>query len=296
MFSGFNIKIDESFFGANYKFLILRAICFGSKHNSVKDNIKDLIKSDSLSASQISEDWFPQVEADVFISHSSSDKELALALAGWLVINFGINSFIDSLFWNYAGDLLTEINNEYSERRNTRENGVLYNHQKCNKASEHVNILLNAALHKLIDKTESVFFLNTDNSIQVFDHEGRIIQNTYSPWIFSEILCTQIVRKKPLIYYRPKYNIQSTILEHSDIKDFQLETRSLEIPYEVSLRHLENVSERELEKWLHMDKSKFFGYPLDGLYYLSTNYRDELRRARKYIAHKNNIRDSDFLL
>lgn len=248
MFSGFNLTITLEFFGSDFEELST----FNGLYNqekAVKSSIHELIRRNILKASQISREWFPEVDVDVFISHSHADKDLANALAGWLNKNFNIKAFVDSHFWSYAGDLLEEINDKFSNKRDDPNGGILYSHKKCIKASEHVNILLNAALHKMIDRTEAVFFLNTKNSIEVFNNYDQEIYSTYSPWIFSEILCTQLIRKKPLYEYRPKYRS----FKHADSDELLLEKSDFVMPYEVSLDHLEEISENELNKWRHMD-------------------------------------------
>lgn len=283
MFSGFNLTISPDFFGYDYEELSkFRGL--NTLEEDVNSSIHELICNDYLSASQIKEEWFPDVKADVFISHSHNDEGLANALAGWLFENFEIKAFVDSHFWNYAGDLLKEINDEFSERSDTANGNILYNYNKCNNASEHVNIMLNAALQKMIDKTETVFFLNTDNSIRVFNHSDSEMSATYSPWIFSEILCTQIVRKKPLCEYR-----LSPVLEHAS-------DEMLQIPYEVSLSHFEDISEETLNDWLYIYNSKKIRHPLDELYSLSSNYSEELRNTREIIAAKRDRNKSKFLM
>lgn len=293
VFSGFNLTITKDFFGNDFGKLCTYAECYKNNNALAEEKIRKIIRSESISASQISDEWFPQVKVDVFISHSSKDKELAYALAGWLYKTFGLVSFIDSIFWDYAGNLLDDINYDFSRIQPQPDDGILYNYKKCCKASEHVNILLNAALHKLIDKTEAVFFLNTENSIQIFIDADEEISTTYSPWIFSEILCTQLVRKKPLCDYR-SYKLISPIFEQA-AGDIHIEKRDLNLSYEVSLSHLDELSEDTLYKWQYMDKSKFYGYPLDGLYYLSKNYRKELQDTREFFARKYKVYPSDFL-
>ena len=59
-------------------------------------------KNNSLDGSKIQEAWFPQIKADVFISHSHKDEEIAIQLAGWLFVEFGIRTFIDSCLWGYC--------------------------------------------------------------------------------------------------------------------------------------------------------------------------------------------------
>ena len=63
--------------------------------------------------------WFPQIKADIFISHSHKDEDLALALAGWLKVSFGLTAFIDSCVWGYANDLLKMIDYKYCYQKKT---------------------------------------------------------------------------------------------------------------------------------------------------------------------------------
>lgn len=284
MFSGFNLTITKDFFGKDFGELCEYAESLKKNNDRAEQDIENIIRNESISASKISDEWFPQVKADVFISHSSKDKGLAYALAGWLYKKFKIVSFIDSLFWKYAYDLLEEINNEYSDKMEKPGGGIVYSHEKCLKASQHVDILLDAALHKLIDKTEAVFFLNTENSIQVFNDLDKKICTTYSPWIFSEMLCTQLVRRKSLCDYR-RYEPFLLFFEHAGV-NANIEKRDLNLSYDVSLSHLDELSEDILNKWNNMDKSKFCGYPLDGLYSFFENYSKELQDTRSFFTCK----------
>ena len=69
-----------------------------------------------LNGNKIQIDWFPQISADIFISHSHDDEDLANAFAGWLYDEFKLTSFIDSNAWGYVDELLTLFNKEYSQR------------------------------------------------------------------------------------------------------------------------------------------------------------------------------------
>ncbi|MCB9190033.1 MAG: hypothetical protein H6599_12230, partial [Flavobacteriales bacterium] len=42
------------------------------------------------------QEWFPEIEADIFISHSHKDEQVAIGLAGFLNKVHGLSSFIDS--------------------------------------------------------------------------------------------------------------------------------------------------------------------------------------------------------
>ena len=140
-------------------------------------------------------DIFPNIDANIFISHSRKDKDLANALAGWINKEFRLKVFIDSNVWGYSQELLEDINSVYSNKRENDNGGYTYNHQDCNNASQHVNMMLSVALQKMIDTVECVILLNTDNAISTFDEQNKKMNTTYSPWIYSEIVCTQIVRK-----------------------------------------------------------------------------------------------------
>lgn len=290
----FQSYYNRGFFGKDFGELCEYAESLKKNNDRAEKYIENIIRNESISASKISDEWFPQVKVDVFISHSSKDKGLAYALAGWLYKKFKIVSFIDSLFWKYAYDLLEEINNEYSDKMEKPGGGIVYSHEKCLKASQHVDILLDAALHKLIDKTEAVFFLNTENSIQVFNDLDKEICTTYSPWIFSEMLCTQLVRRKSLCDYR-RYEPFLLFFEHAGV-NANIEKRDLNLSYDVSLSHLDELSEDILNKWNNMDKSKFCGYPLDGLYSFFEDYSKELRDTISFFARKYNAEPSGFLL
>ena len=98
----------------------------------------------------------------------------AKGLAGWLHFTFGLNCFIDSCVWGYSDKLLDKINDVYSDKQDKPTGGCIYDHKKCNTASKHVNTMLTIALHKMIDKAEVTFLLNTDNVISKYSDIQKI--------------------------------------------------------------------------------------------------------------------------
>ena len=96
----------------------------------------------------MSEDWFPQVKADIFLSHSHLDKEYAYALAGWLNVNLGLKVFVDSAIWSCADELLNEIDDKYCMTGKD-----YYSYASRNITTAHVHMMLSTALLKMIDKT-----------------------------------------------------------------------------------------------------------------------------------------------
>ena len=211
-------------------------------------------------------DNFPIIDADVFISHSHNDISLANALAGWIHKEFDLKVFIDSNVWDYSQKLLDDINSEYSNKQKNGNCGFTYDHKACNNASQHVNIMLSVALQKMIDKVECVILLNTDNSIKVFDSTNKTMNITYSPWIYSEILSTQIVRKKPLLYYR-KY---AELFHANEGVTLEYALSELKITYDISMLHLTDLDKEDLIRWRDNFKCDLYGkyeeYPLDALY------------------------------
>ena len=96
----------------------------------------------------------------------------------------------------------------------------------------------------MIDKAEATFLLNTDSAIAVIDH--NVLNKVYSPWIYSELMCTRLVRKKPLLVYR---NCSRTALEHFEKVEEKSFKSQLPIYYEMNLEHLLRLYESNLEQW-----------------------------------------------
>ena len=287
MFAGFNLAIDlNSFKGMiewdRYDFYFYKrhgesilanqkAECSGQLKQYVTDGITDGTKLES--------DWFPQVEADIFISHSHNDKDLASALAGWLDKKFNLKCFIDSHVWGYIDELLEEINKDHSDKQYNSSGGYTYDHKKCNIVASHVNMMLCMALQKMIDKTEAVFVLNTENSIKKY--ADIYDKSTYSPWIYSEIVCTQIVRSKKLSEYRKGENIIYYSESQAEINN------SYQAAYEVSLDHLKDINTNKLIEWVQNwsnVKNKEDRYSLDELYKITYP-----KKVEKLISVHNSI-------
>lgn len=226
MFAGFNLEIDIDYFKKNISkneilfeyYKKIGKTQLENKRVTVENDLSNYILSENngtIDATVLQEKWFPQIKADIFISHSHKDRELVIALAGWLYDKFRLHCFIDSCVWGYIDKLLRIINDKYSDKQNN-DGGVVYNHEKCNKASAHVNMMLNIALQKMIDNTEAVLLINTPNSVQKYSQVYNT--STFSPWIYSEIICTEIVRKKNLSHYRKK-KIEKKFNEYYNYSD-----------------------------------------------------------------------------
>lgn len=265
MFIGFNLQIDENasiFNGLDYK----KWQEIGENHlnNQKAKFLKKLeyyITKNEIDGTKIQDEWFPEIEADIFISHSGKDNELANALAGWIYNTFKLKCFIDSNVWGYSKILLELMNSSLSNKKKY-QNGYLYDYESCNKVSQHVNTMLSIALQKMIDKAEAVILLNTGNVVKVCDYDH--MEKTYSPWIYSEIICTQIIRKKPLLAYR-KYDLRHKAFSVNESVKL---LNNFDISYSVSLKHLKLLSVDDLIYWkreYNLNKYKY-DYELDALY------------------------------
>ena len=263
MFAGFNLdNLDNKFFGDKFEYYEK----IGKQHlTSVEGDIyttlSSYIKSGTTDGTKLQNDWFPKINADIFISHSHKDEQLANALSGWLYSEFKLRCFVDSNMWRNMNTLLEDINDTFSNKRPDGNGGKIYDHKLCKIASTHVNMMLNIALQKMIDKTEVVILLNTVNSINKYeDHLQESKLSTYSSWIYSEIICTEIIRKQPLSEYRRADKIENSFY-------FSENLRNLEIEYDIELSHLQKITPSDLKNWNAQWDSKYI--PLDLLYIIT---------------------------
>lgn len=238
MYRGFNLKLDVE----NNEFYQVGLKVFEKNKSIVSKKLGDFIDSDnSLNGSAIQEHWFPQIKADIFISHSHSDEKLAITLAGMLFNVFGLTSFIDSCIWGYSDDLLKIIDENHCKRTDG-----YYDYKKRNYSTSHVHMILSTALSMMIDKTECLFFLNTPSSVKPVDG----ITKTTSPWIYNEIAISQIVRKKTPIR-----------LLKEETRYFQKGgplylTESLSVKYDMDLGHLSTIDNNTLIAWMKNNNEK----------------------------------------
>lgn len=275
MFKGFNLSLEKNdwFFGGDYEdYIRIGKEHLKSRKAKYEKNLEEYVANKKIDGTKIQEEWFPQIEADVFILHSHDDEGLACALAGWLYKKFDLKCFIDSNVWGYSKNLLINMNDELSGKR-AFEYGDLYDYESCNQVSGHVNVMLSIALQKMIDEVEAVILLNTEQSVQV--HDDKNMNSTYSPWIYTEIICTQIVRKKPLLVYR-EYSIndfsERPILENAQ------PAMEFFVSYKLSLRHLTELTASDLDDWKAVCEGKYYRYKLDALYDLK--FHDEMNSMR----------------
>ncbi|SHM84043.1 hypothetical protein [Flavobacterium saccharophilum] len=235
MYRGFNLKITEDL---EQRYLISGYTVFKYLKDKAIESLDNFfLKNGSLDGNKIMESWFPNVPSHIFLSHSHKDIEKAILIAGMLYENFKIITFIDSIVWSYCNDLLKQIDDNYS----LNDDKLHYSYERRNYTTAHVHLMLSTALNKMIDSSESVFFLNSPNSIST---ETEISQKTNSPWIFSEISTTQIIRKQTPERLKP----QTKLFKALDLNESQ--RSSLTIEYDLELSHLRDINSNEFNIWI----------------------------------------------
>lgn len=273
MYKGFNLDLQS-----NSEFVInlqkrTRGIFFGDYHSigeSLFNEHKSIIQTDleqfknmsgQLSGNQIINEWFPEIKADIFLSHSHQDEDLVICFAGWLYQEFGLTSFIDSTVWGYANDLLKMIDDEYCYSPKTKT----YKYNKRNCSTSHVHMMLSTSLMNMIDSCECIIFINTPNSFTPADdiYNG----NTTSPWIFSELLMSSMVRIQTPSRFK-KEIVMDSIQASNESRDF---SEALQINYKIDMNHLINLSISQLEKWERESISDNPESNLDILYKITNN-------------------------
>lgn len=210
-----------------------------------------------LDGERMQRTWFPGIVADIFISHSHRDDEDTIALAGYLYSTFGLTSFVDSCIWGYAYDLLWSIDNRYCKNIGSET----FSYESRNNSTAHVHMMLSTALSKMIDKTECLFFFNTPNSISTHDAIGSA---TKSPWIYSEMSISSIIRKK----VPDRFDSVKTKAFTAGGAIEMFSKRELEVEHKLSLDHLTPISISQLDSWERSNKifPRRSSNALDGLY------------------------------
>lgn len=161
---------------------------FYDKHKRIFESIiaKSMLSDGQIDAAVIQEMMFPIVSADVFLSHSSKDSELAYAVAGYINNIYKKNVFIDSAFWGNMYDLEYELNCKFSMGQND-----LFDYSKHDYIASHTMMLLATSLSSMISNTKYFVFLNTNNSLPE-------ISVTNSSWIYYELHCANQYLRRPI--------------------------------------------------------------------------------------------------
>jgi len=194
---------------------------YKANKKEVLDDLKDylLVDGNSLDGNEIQNHLFPEADVDIFLSHSHGDENAVIKLA-ILLERKGLKVFIDSCVWGNAFELLEVIDKKYC--RNSDDSA--YDYYKRNYSTSHVYMMLNTALHKMIDKCEVFLFLGTPNSTSVKNGiENK--KSLKSPWIFSELAFVQHVQRKS------SFNIEILKSVTESLENGQIIMDSLQVHY-----------------------------------------------------------------
>ena len=157
--------------------------------DEVYDSLADIILVDgTVDGDYILKNYFPTVKADVFISHSHEDADLAIAFSQWLYENFKITAFDDHTIWGNGDKLIKELDNRYCYQSESKT----YHYKPRNLTTSFVHLMLASAISKMIDSCEYLIFLNTPQSLSA-NPKGN---TTGSPWIFYELLMAKLLMEK----------------------------------------------------------------------------------------------------
>lgn len=204
-----------------------------------------------INAKALGENWFPLVEADIFISHSHHDQDSALRLAGWLQSELGLKAFVDSVVWRSADRLLKAIDNAHC----LNEDKKFYDYKRRNLSTSHVHMMLVMAIAKMMDQAEAVFFINSPNAMSA---EGTTKNGqTSSPWIFAELGLTHLLRQT-----RPKRS--RLALESREVK--AMDSATVPVMHELDLSQLSPIDASTLTQWRRVRDQ--YDHALDALYAL----------------------------
>ena len=241
----------------------------------VSDYLVDVFEGKRLiDADRLSRHIFPQQKrTHVFLSHSHADEGKAIELAIKLR-NRGVNVFVDSCVWGASQHLLETLVAYYSDQK---ADGQPLSEREVSDLSAGVNLMLVGALQEMIDRTELFVFLNTEKSVPLKAYEGA--DRTFSPWIYSELQFSAMVRRR-VPARRRRRSAEVLSLEHEQAK------RVLpNFAHKALNSHLPKVDGSAFSGWIELLDEK--GEPaLDSLYG-QFEIPGQFRRLRAQAAAKS---------
>ncbi|CAN7415029.1 hypothetical protein [Pseudomonas brassicacearum] len=246
----FNIKLNTSILSVN-----------GEKIRTHKDEHKTKVKSlsklmmekDTFDASLILTYLFPDIEADIFLSHSYCDLDQAIQIAKLLEEKCGLKVFIDSCVWGSAYDLFKAIDQRYCRRPDQAN----YDYDERYRATAHIHMILTTALQRMVDKTDTILFMNTDQSISLkHSVDGKI--KTLSPWIHMELNFCSMVRRKPR---SPTNALDEQLSKRTGNESFS-------VAHDAPLDRFTTLSEKQFAEWFEFASKNNGAKAIDHLYNL----------------------------
>ncbi len=227
MYKGYDLAISLK---PNDSLKLVGESMFNDMKRSVAKQLNEFINHNGrIDASKLQDNWFPNINADIFISHSHKDLDNAYILAGWLKEQFDIVSFIDSCIWGNYADILKQIDKTHCYNKDRKT----YDYDLRNITTSHVHMMLANALSMMVYNTECLFFLNTPNSISF---KSTVVEKTSSPWIYHEMIASKYLRQS-----QPKRSINES-LQFSNGDILAMDSKPPKFDYELPKEHLKSLS------------------------------------------------------
>lgn len=241
MLQKFNVKIEEKELNTYLKKIEINnkeELLYNYNKDAIIKTIKEIAEIDDekkevkIKHTDIIKDWFPDSGCHIFLSHSHKDKGLAIKIANYLFENYQIKTFIDSDFWQFVDDAVSEINSSYSKCPKPQDHLLRYD--SCLMVGTNFYLTLSNALMDAIDKSDCCLFLNTGNSISEMNSEK---ESTYSPWIYTELNIIDKIRLNPHIDREVKFGDGMEALANDEVfvakSNVATENYKVKVEYEV---------------------------------------------------------------
>lgn len=226
---------------------------YKSNKERVLEDLKEYVLSDgnTLDGDLIQKHLFPQKEFDIFLSHSHEDEDKVIKLAISLEKR-GFSVFVDSCLWGNVFQLLEAVDKEYCYN----PCGSTYNYKKRNHSTSHVYMMLNIALHRMIDKCEVFLFLGTPNSSSLKNNiKGQ--KSLRSSWLLSELAFTKLVHRRTMFKLEGYDSVVASSQENLAQDELNFIYDQPNLDYEVNSEFLTKFLNKKCEKQVDLFKSLY---------------------------------------
>ncbi len=213
IFAQFNSKsfIEENFSGIMDAIRELFPVFPNNDYNGGYNNFENWFYQNygNISVTKIKNVLSKLKKFDIFVSHAHKDETLAIKFAYLSHKELHLNCFIDSIYWKNFNDLVDE---RIRDLKNLKYIDPQDEEQYIRTLTTYGNINLQIALSEMMNNCESLFFLNTNNSIKYINlpKESTI---AYTNWIFYEIYTACTMQRK--VPYRIKKISCENVVENN---------------------------------------------------------------------------------
>ena len=245
MYRAFELKVDNlNLPYSNFEEVILSG---SNVLNESKQDINTILNRVTehgiIDGTRLVDGIFPTIQRDVFLSYSHNDAKLIQIIAGILFSELNLTVFVDSMFWKSADELLKEIDKNYCKSDHSNHT---YDYRKRNLSTSHVHAMLTSSIIKAMDEAEIIIFVNTPNSVPdlgiAIDRNGYD-EYTLSPWIYEELLLTNVIRQRDWTEYRKR-----TLTESGDqLYHFD---EQLIVKYKLPMENLIKLTVDDINSWV----------------------------------------------